>query len=130
MLLKADGKISHWWHWKKISKPKNWKGILVKGDEKNFERTGLFSSIKMSLGGWKKVYILMPKNNGENWYYAYDSDERTAARCSISLQGPIRILQGSHDYTAFRLDEKNNEIPLEIIGSKKRSDQSVPWPII
>lgn len=135
MLLKAHGKISHWWHWNKIQssrvKNQNLKGTRIKGDNSaTFSRQSTISKIKVSLGGWKRGFILTPKTTP--WQYGFKGDtEGYMERCAVILEGPIIALSGPEDFSAYAFKVNSfEEIPLEVSDYVFRDDQTIPWPIV
>lgn len=125
MLARAHGKISHWWHWRKVKKDPELKGTLIKADPQAFPRNNAFDKIRMSLGGWKTVYVVEPKEDYDEWFYAFcETDRNFMERCSIILEGPVRILTGPDDFLVFALDKDGNELPLKIHLQALRSDKT------
>lgn len=131
MIIKADGKISHWWHWQKIPFKRNLKGLLIKGDPNMPARSenDLFSLIKVSLGGWKNCFLVGPRDYKGIWFFAFRNDADTLKRCSIQLSGPCRILQGNKNYRVYGMDIEGRDIALTLIGFCSRKDKS-SYPLI
>src|SRR3989344_2444774 len=131
MIVKADGKISHWWHWKDIPLDKGFRGIKIKGDPNMPARSerDLISLVKVSLGGWKNCFVVKPNDHTGIWFFAFKNSPYTFKRCSIQLSGPCRILQGNRDYRAYGMNTEGSEISLEIIGFESRKEKR-SYPLI
>lgn len=138
MVWKANGKITHWWHWKKYPLKLNFRGQLLEEFKDTFKAKRMKDHIKKSLGGWKQVYIVEPnlekiniKRIKNGWHYAFKyQGSDYLQRCSIILYGPVRVLIGPGRATIYGLDKNNKEIPLKITGSLERSSKEHKWPII
>lgn len=142
MLLFADGKISHWWHWQTIPLRPEYIGTKLEGDPNHFPiRRGnklieAYDHLRMSLGGWQSGYIIHPDRKTvdldlleQGWRYGFgDLTGRSTIRlCSIILGGPIRLLRGPDNFKVYALTAYNlNELPLQVHGPIPRRF----WPIV
>ncbi len=132
MLWKADGKISHWWHWEKREMPVSIKGTTVSGDKTIKKRENILDDIQISLGGYKKLFIVQPKNGQvKEWIFAFQSfkNKKIIEYCSIILEGPVQILQAHESGKIFGFDKSNKEIQLKVNGPFHRSMKN-KYPII
>ena len=137
MLWKAHGKISHWWHWKKLKitndKLQNLKGGILKADPTHsFHKKSQLDQIRMSLGGWKSAYIVETKEPNKKWQRAYqDPNSKQIFKCAIVFEGPIRALRGPDDVREFGFDLSGEEIPILIHSPHQRHDKNYRrYPIV
>jgi hypothetical protein len=132
MITLAHGKISHWWHWREIPLKKDYKGIKLTKNPEAFEKKGHLDQIRMSLGGWQMVYILEPVKQVDRWQYGFfNPHTNMVEKCSIILEGPIRILIGPGVPWLFGFDLSGKEITLKASTPHIRHDRSYRhFPIV
>lgn len=135
MVMQAQGKISHWWHWNNLPEEVNLEeqgGIPLLGNKESHSLSSdlhvmrTVKNVKMSLGGWKEAYIIGPdmeqmdeEQYEEGWRYAFEGRGNDARRqfCSIISHGPIRILAGPDDFIVGGLKPFSMEtIPVKTVG--------------
>lgn len=146
---KTTGKISHPWHWRVLPINPNWQAQTFPGDNnahtlKNnvwIPILGYVSldGLKRSFGSWQKVIVLepnekeVPEDFDGNWYYAVPDlkdPQNKVIRCSIQLNGPVRVLLGSDPFSFYGLDSNNHQILLKVSGPYSRKDSSIKHPLI
>lgn len=135
MLLFAEGKISHWWHWRDLPLDFELKyAVNMPSDPQAFSIIGsnplvkMFNRIRMSLGGWRQTVYLVPdadkvsaKDIEQGWRYGYMFSNGEIRICSIIHYGPISVLTGPDPFLAFGLKaDSNQEIPLKAAGPLPR----------
>lgn len=137
MVTLADGKVSHFWHWRKVLIPENTNGILLPGNPTEFRRVSELDKIKMSLGGWSRIHKLKPvTETGDEYRGKYkvafkgNPESDYAEACSLILNGPIRMLQGDGDCLFFTRGINGERIKLQSEGIYSRKDKSINDPLV
>jgi len=114
MLIVASGKVTHWFHWKTLEEALTEHGIDLKGNPSVFSRetenifTTRINKIRMSLGGWKNVFIIGPEDieaYNEGWRIVYetvrtDGTERELPKYSTErglLRSLWKIISGKRE---------------------------------
>lgn len=128
MLLFAEGKISHWWHWNSLPLDFELKfAVKMPSDPQAFSIIGsnplikMINRVRMSLGGWRQTVYLIPEDPEQGWRYGYTFPAQEIKVCSIINYGPISVLTGPDSFLAFALKaDSNQEIPLKAAGPLPR----------
>lgn len=128
-----DGKESRWFHWVPTEVVPDATAItVIHGDQKAPHRgESWISNARVSLGMWRMCAIIAPPegyNHGRVWYYAFVDRSQ---RCTIQLNGPIRILIGPDDVEVFGISSSGEVLKLRVMTITKREDSRYrKYPLI
>lgn len=128
MIRFANGKISHWWHWQQISLKTKHAGLILPHDPAAFRKKTQLDEVKMSLGGWKKACIVTPKKRVP-WQIAIILTKNTVRKCSLVLEGPVKLLLGPHAVTVVGFNLRGEQIAL-VSGNPMQREDRPDIPIV
>lgn len=119
-----DGKESRWFHWvPSQAAPSETHITLIPGDPKAPRRGDSWvSNARVSLGMWRTCAIIAPPEDypvGRPWFFAFKGRNQ---RCTIELNGPVRILIGPDDTEVFGISSSEEITKLHVIKITKRGD--------
>ncbi|OGE35493.1 hypothetical protein A3C32_03520 [Candidatus Daviesbacteria bacterium RIFCSPHIGHO2_02_FULL_41_14] len=134
MLLRANGKVSHWWTYQRLPDQVTPEGLVILGDQNVSSFTDRDpiqrkrAHLEMSLGVWNTAYYLFPnwdlmtpEQIQSGWRYGYSSlDSRIKEYSNIINQYEMLALCGRDDFKVFGIESHSfREIPIIAIKSPK-----------